>query len=90
MGKPISMNQVCHTTLDVMKEASVSPAQDLYNYWHFRKITFNYEIKKNHYLDFLTSHPHMFADICVLCNTLTEQRRKKGWRPAVGGLLHHR
>ena len=43
---PISMNQVCNTTLDVMKEASISPAWDLYNYWHFRKIAFHYEIFK--------------------------------------------
>ena len=41
---PISISQVWNTTLDVMKEASISPAQGLYNYWHFRKITFNYEI----------------------------------------------
>ena len=63
---PISISQVWNTTLDVMKEASISPAQGLYSYWHFRKITFNYEIKKHHYLDFLTSHSHVCRHLGAL------------------------
>lgn len=81
VGEPLSMNQVCNTALCVMKEASVSPAQDVCNYWDFRKTAYNNEVKKNPRLDFVTSHHPPYTDIWVLSPECCHQTAVK----ATGG-----
>lgn len=86
---------VCNTALDVMKAASVSPARDLCNYRHFRKTAYNYEVKKHHCLDFLTSHPDVYIDIWVLCTAVTRAPWEEGVEASCGaafcsrGEFHH-